>query len=119
MNKIFIVACVLVLTYSIAGAHSGGTDANGCHAGSQPYHCHNSKSSSSASSFDSEGLTDLAALLLVGWLIWELSNNEDQYQYISDFNNKSSKSNFQPDISFKALNNDDNYLINFGLKYNF
>ena len=21
-------------------AHSGGTDANGCHAGSQPYHCH-------------------------------------------------------------------------------
>lgn len=22
-------------------AHSGGTDASGCHAGSQPYHCHN------------------------------------------------------------------------------
>lgn len=22
-------------------AHSGGTDANGCHAGSRPYHCHN------------------------------------------------------------------------------
>ncbi|MED5387427.1 MAG: YHYH domain-containing protein [Pseudomonadota bacterium] len=21
-------------------AHSGGTDANGCHAGSKPYHCH-------------------------------------------------------------------------------
>ncbi len=26
---------------SVAGAHSGGTDENGCHAGSQPYHCHN------------------------------------------------------------------------------
>ncbi len=25
---------------SPALAHSGGTDANGCHAGSQPYHCH-------------------------------------------------------------------------------
>ncbi|WP_231483447.1 MULTISPECIES: YHYH domain-containing protein [Alcanivorax] len=21
-------------------AHSGGTDANGCHAGKKPYHCH-------------------------------------------------------------------------------
>lgn len=25
---------------SIALAHSGGLDANGCHAGSRPYHCH-------------------------------------------------------------------------------
>ena len=25
---------------SLAHAHSGGTDAYGCHAGSQPYHCH-------------------------------------------------------------------------------
>ena len=29
-------------------AHSGGTDANGCHAGSQPYHCHGSSSGSSS-----------------------------------------------------------------------
>nr|WP_297404051.1 YHYH domain-containing protein [uncultured Marinobacter sp.] len=24
----------------VAHAHSGGTDKNGCHAGSKPYHCH-------------------------------------------------------------------------------
>nr|WP_304999852.1 YHYH domain-containing protein [Guyparkeria sp. SCN-R1] len=24
----------------VAHAHSGGTDANGCHGGSKPYHCH-------------------------------------------------------------------------------
>ncbi|WP_245846320.1 YHYH domain-containing protein [Chromohalobacter canadensis] len=24
----------------IAQAHSGGTDEDGCHAGSKPYHCH-------------------------------------------------------------------------------
>lgn len=24
----------------IAEDHSGGTDKNGCHAGSKPYHCH-------------------------------------------------------------------------------
>ena len=32
----------------IASAHSGGTDANGCHAGSQPYHCHSSSGGSSS-----------------------------------------------------------------------
>ena len=31
---------------SQAPAHSGGTDAYGCHAGSQPYHCHTPKTPS-------------------------------------------------------------------------
>lgn len=30
---------------NLAHAHSGGTDSNGCHAGSQPYHCHTLKPS--------------------------------------------------------------------------
>ena len=32
-----------------ATAHSGRTDANGCHAGSQPYHCHSQKNVQSKS----------------------------------------------------------------------
>ena len=32
-----------------ADAHSGGTDAYGCHAGSRPYHCHGGGSSRSRS----------------------------------------------------------------------
>ncbi len=31
-----------------ASAHSGGLDGNGCHAGSQPYHCHNGGSGGSS-----------------------------------------------------------------------
>jgi hypothetical protein len=31
-------------------AHSGGTDANGCHAGSLPYHCHGAKQQTQNSS---------------------------------------------------------------------
>lgn len=40
-----------------ASAHSGGLDSHGCHAGSQPYHCHNGGSggSSGGSSGDSSG----------------------------------------------------------------
>lgn len=34
----------LLITPSAALAHSGGLDANGCHAGSRPYHCHRAPS---------------------------------------------------------------------------
>ena len=36
------ITCALAVTtqVSFAQAHSGGLDGNGCHAGSQPYHCH-------------------------------------------------------------------------------
>ena len=40
---------LLLLSTTLATAetsygHSGGLDANGCHAGSQPYHCHTAPS---------------------------------------------------------------------------
>lgn len=38
---------MLLLFSNFSYSHSGRTDENGCHAGSQPYHCHNSGSSSS------------------------------------------------------------------------
>jgi len=38
--KILIATIITVLATSTAFAHSGGTDAKGCHAGSKPYHCH-------------------------------------------------------------------------------
>ncbi len=28
------------ISIDIPSEHSGGTDKNGCHAGTQPYHCH-------------------------------------------------------------------------------
>ena len=33
----------LLVSVEPAFSHSGGTDSSGCHAGSQPYHCHNRK----------------------------------------------------------------------------
>lgn len=39
-----VAFAVVFATSSPALGHSGGTDANGCHAGSQPYHCHGSRS---------------------------------------------------------------------------
>jgi len=39
---ISIVLCGSLST--LAQAHSGGLDTNGCHAGSQPYHCHRAPS---------------------------------------------------------------------------
>lgn len=38
---------ISVFWVSLCLAHSGGTDKYGCHAGSQPYHCHNKYSGGS------------------------------------------------------------------------
>ena len=46
MRNIVIVTTVLCTFNGAALAHSGGTDSNGCHAGSQPFHCHNGSTSS-------------------------------------------------------------------------
>lgn len=43
VNSAMIAVASVVLSISIpnfVSAHSGGLDAAGCHAGSQPYHCH-------------------------------------------------------------------------------
>ncbi|WP_139707448.1 YHYH domain-containing protein [Aeromonas allosaccharophila] len=40
MKKWIALFFVTLIATSIAQAHSGGTDANGCHAGTKPYHCH-------------------------------------------------------------------------------
>lgn len=43
MDRLFKVIALLVVSSTSYG-HSGGLDANGCHAGSQPYHCHRAPS---------------------------------------------------------------------------
>ena len=43
MGRLFQVIALLVVSTTGYG-HSGGLDANGCHAGSQPYHCHRAPS---------------------------------------------------------------------------
>ncbi|MBX3608694.1 MAG: YHYH domain-containing protein [Hydrogenophaga sp.] len=40
MRKAVAFFVVALAATSFAHAHSGGTDKNGCHSGSQPYHCH-------------------------------------------------------------------------------
>lgn len=44
MKTSFLLLLVgLVMSSQAVFAHSGGTDANGCHAGTKTYHCHNRK----------------------------------------------------------------------------
>ena len=43
-----VIAGLATLSIMLAGqslAHSGGLDSRGCHAGTQPYHCHRDRSS--------------------------------------------------------------------------
>jgi len=60
-------------------AHSGGTDANGCHAGSRPYHCHNNGSSGSGGSSGSSNSKNEESKIIwdvnFGYM-FELQNSE-------------------------------------------
>jgi hypothetical protein len=39
---LFSITVFVTLAFpTVVQGHSGGTDQYGCHAGSQPYHCHN------------------------------------------------------------------------------
>ncbi|RRQ24521.1 YHYH domain-containing protein [Guyparkeria sp. SCN-R1] len=40
MKKLVAFLFASMMIAGVAHAHSGGTDANGCHGGSKPYHCH-------------------------------------------------------------------------------
>ena len=40
MIKFAALLFASMMFVGVAQAHSGGTDENGCHAGSKPYHCH-------------------------------------------------------------------------------
>ena len=46
MRALLAAACIAAhgLDVPSVAAHSGGLDANGCHAGSKPYHCHRAPS---------------------------------------------------------------------------
>ena len=46
ISLLFVSVCSLISmsTTTVVSAHSGGTDAAGCHSGSQPYHCHSGSS---------------------------------------------------------------------------
>lgn len=64
MNRLLFV--ILLTVPSLAYAHPGGTDIFGCHAGSEPYHCHGSSSSSA-------GVIDASPTDVLFGVSWGLS----------------------------------------------
>ena len=51
-----VIALVVTLSTQ-AGAHSGGLNKQGCHAGSKPYHCHRAQEAVPSASSDQKILT--------------------------------------------------------------
>ena len=46
--NLILTSLILTVLASFAGSHSGGLNKQGCHAGSQPYHCHRKTSPASS-----------------------------------------------------------------------
>lgn len=57
----FVIAIAVGLLFAVSTdgfTHSGGTDKHGCHAGSQPYHCHGGGSGSGGSGGGGGGVSE-------------------------------------------------------------
>ena len=54
--RIILIALLIVVATQI-GAHSGGLNKQGCHAGSKPYHCHRAQTAASSAPSDQKVLT--------------------------------------------------------------
>lgn len=73
-----IIVALSMLAPTFASAHSGGTDSNGCHSGTQAYHCHGSKS-------DELNWEAMAAGILLLWgLNYLMRDKPDNKQYLTD-----------------------------------
>ena len=68
---VFVFFGLVILPMNFVQSHSGGLDRNGCHAGSEPYHCHRSENSGSSKSSDS-GLLIAGEIVVVGVIAWLL-----------------------------------------------
>ena len=49
-TSLLLTSLFAIMLAPLVGSHSGGLNKQGCHAGSQPYHCHRKTSSSSSQS---------------------------------------------------------------------
>ena len=65
MKSLFVALVIFGMAINPAFAHSGGTDSRGCHAGSQPYHCHNSKNGSR----EYEDALTVVVVIVVGLIV--------------------------------------------------
>jgi len=113
MKKTIIAALVVTLVPGAVFAHSGGTDANGCHAGSQPYHCHNSGSSSSE---NSDVPVEAMAVVLIVWAVWYCCLRKDGSNYAFDLSS-STRSSQAPALSVTRQAEED--VIAAGFRYEF
>ena len=90
---ISLIVATSMLMPTVVSAHSGGTDSNGCHSGSQPYHCHNSKSEDLDINW--EGVA-IGVLLLWGLTYFTRDKTEKNYFLNKETDNASGSLYFLP-----------------------
>ncbi len=114
--KSFCFSALLLIFPTISFAHSGGTDGNGCHAGTKPYHCHNGSDASSSLSGTDVAVVVGATFLAVG-AIWYFSQCDDEEEWYSLGYQEGSSRGWSPTIEISG--SESAQTTSFGLQYRF
>lgn len=83
MKKLIIAFLMMAFLPTTLFAHSGGTDGNGCHAGTQQYHCHNDGDGNSSSSSGGSAALGVLAVIGFSWAIWHFYLREDRPSHLT------------------------------------
>lgn len=112
--KGFCFTCIVFSLPTTSVAHSGGTDDNGCHAGSEPYHCHNGGDSSGSSGGADTAIAVGAAVLVVG-VIWYYSQCNEESDRFS--HQKASARGWAPTVELSS--SESGQTTSVGVQYRF
>ena len=117
---LFRGASVILMTVipAVGMGHSGGTDENGCHSGSQPYHCHNDGGSDDLNDAAlSDSFVNAIALVAAGWVVWSVCNVKYSSAYTRNGFVEDSESKFAPMVYVEPSEPDGK--IRLGIEYQF
>lgn len=114
--KYILLANLLFSVPLVGFAHSGRTDKNGCHAGTQSYHCHNASSSGESSS-SSDAVILVGATVLVLGTFWYFNQHEKNKMGYQASHKKALVQGYAPIVEF--LGSKSAETVSIGLRYHF
>lgn len=111
-----LASAALLANSTVVMSHSGGTDENGCHAGTEPYHCHNDDGDDGGGTSSRDVAVLVVGTVVVVGIIWYWNADGSQIAQL-DNNIDDDRDRISPQITITG--DTDNPTASVGFEYRF